>query len=473
MEDSSTYTNKIEAALTAKIEQLDFENLKQLKDDYRLFQSAFQALYNVLLKKGLVNEDPYKYEMKISEVNTPSESPFTESEKTEQISIRLSQFESYLDFLNNYYQFSFEFLTMGRIKRLISLTKYFTFTQFSENTQHINTRYFAQIVQMVKKGSDPISTGIINEGLLQLDKTSRKIFHTLKELTFIHKERYKLELRKLLINEMHFDRDYTITHQEEVIKKIKFKFAELTGDKAFYPDLVVEILKEDFSSEAENLRDEVLRRLEIVKENKTDKNIVYNYKNTLIDGARVVIAVGFQLENGIKKLLENQNILESMDKSFFTKVKRVLMDMFGKKAEHIIHEVDYLDPVSSTRKIESIDFSSFCSEAGRKAQSLISMMSKTSPAFKRIETSSEDQLYNFLAKSIEELQNYHKKMSALDEFFLANITDSEYKGRVRSIKAEISAVKNAIIKANQKRYEYIAQKEEQEQMKRLGIRENS
>jgi hypothetical protein len=30
-------------------------------------------------------------------------------------------------------------------------------------------------------------------------------------------------------------------------------------------------------------------------------------------------------------------------------------------------------------------------------------------------------------------------------------------------------VKNAIIKANQKRHEYIAQKEELEQMKRLGI----
>ena len=77
---------------------------------------------------------------------------------------------------------------MGRIKRLASLTKYFAFTQFTENSQHINTRYFAEIVGLVKKGTDPLSTGIVNEGLLQLDKASRKIFQTLKELTLIHKE---------------------------------------------------------------------------------------------------------------------------------------------------------------------------------------------------------------------------------------------------------------------------------------------
>ncbi|MCP5453744.1 MAG: hypothetical protein H7A27_07150 [Spirochaetaceae bacterium] len=65
----------------------------------------------------------------------------------------MSQFESYPDFLNNYYQFSVEFLTMGRIKRLARWTKYFAFTQFTENSQHINTRYFAEIIGLVKKGN--------------------------------------------------------------------------------------------------------------------------------------------------------------------------------------------------------------------------------------------------------------------------------------------------------------------------------
>ncbi|MFH2115062.1 MAG: hypothetical protein ABIJ86_11210, partial [Spirochaetota bacterium] len=82
-----------------------------------------------------------------------------------------------------------------------------------------------------------------------------------------------------------------------------------------------------------------------------------------------------------------------------------------------------------------------------------------------------DQIYKFLEKSIEDLQSYHRKLTALDEFFRATLTDPEVKNKVRTIKTELGSIKNTIIKANQKRYEYIAIKDEQEQMKRLGIKD--
>ncbi|OHD26578.1 MAG: hypothetical protein A2Y38_09140 [Spirochaetes bacterium GWB1_59_5] len=471
MEDSTAYANRLEQALLAKVEQMDASELKKLKDDFKLYQSAFQAIYNVLIRKGLISEDPYKYELKISEVTTPSESPFAESDKLDQMCIRLSQFESYLDFLNNYYQFSVDFLTMGRIKRLASLTKYFTFTQFTENSAHMNTKYFAEIVSLVKKGTDPLSTGIINEGLLQLDKTSRTIFQTLKDLTLLHKEKYKLELRRIATNGMKLERDYVFTHQDDAIRKVRLKIAESGIDQPFYPELVAEVLKEDYSADAESLRDEVMKRFQVAVEKSQEMSAERNFKAVLLDGARVVIGVGFQLDDAVKKLEENEALLESMDKSFMTKVKRALREMMGKKREHTIHEVEYLDPVSSERKNEALDFTSFCMDASKRAQNLSSMVSKNGSAFKRMEGSSEDLIYKFLSKSIEELQTFHRKLSALDDFFLGAIEDPEFKGRVRNIKVELGSLKNAIIKANQKRHEYIAQKEELEQMKRLGIRE--
>ena len=471
MEDSAAYSDRLEQALAAKTERMDSTELKQLKDDFKLYQSAYQAIYNVLLKKGLISEDPYKYDLKISEVTTPSESPFAESDKLDQMCIRLSQFESYLDFLNNYYQFSVEFLTMGRVKRLASLTKYFAFTQFTENSQHMNTRYFAEIVGLVKKGTVPLSTGIINEGLLQLDKASRKIFQTLKDLTLLHRERYKLEVRRQATNGMKLEHDYVVTHQDDAVRKVRQKMSETGIEQPFYPELVAEVLKEDFGSDGDSLRDDVMKRLQVTVEKSQDKSAERNFKAVLIDGTRVIIGVGFQLEDAVRKLEENQALLESMDKSFMTKVKRALREMMGKKREHVVHEVEYLDPVSSERKNESIDFSAFCSEATKRAQSLVGMVSKSSPSYKRMEGSSEDLVYKFLSKSIEELQSYHRKLSALDEFFQGAVEDPELKGRIRSVKIELGALKNAIIKANQKRHEYIAQKEELEQMKRLGIRE--
>ena len=472
MEVNDNYTNQLEQALLEKTEHMDRQELKQLRDDYKLFQSAFQGIYNVLLRKGLIHEDPYKLELKISEVQTPPEGSFAESEKLDQMCIRLSQFESYLDFLNNYYQFSVEFLTLGRIKKLVGLTKYFSFTAFTENSSHLNTRYFAEIVSQIRKGSDPLSTGIINEGLLQLDKASRKIFLALKDLGNIHRERYKLEIRRLASDNLKFDRDYVITHQDDVIRKIRLKFSETAGDKPFYPELAAEILKEDYSSDAQSLRDEALKKLQVADSKGSGKAAEFNFKAPVLEGVRTIISVGFQLDDAVQKLNENQGILDSMDKSLFTKIRRLLREMMGKSPEEIIHEVDYMDPVSSERKNEAINFRNLTAEVSKRAQALISMTSRGSSAYKRLESASEEQIYKFLEKSIEELQSYHRKFTALDEFFRTTITDPDVKNKVRTIKTELGSLKNTIIKANQKRYEYIAIKDEQEQMKRLGIKDS-
>ena len=177
------------------------------------------------------------------------------------------------------------------------------------------------------------------------------------------------------------------------------------------------------------------------------------------------------MDDAIQKLNENQGILDSQDKSFITKLRRILREMLGKSPEDIIHEVDYMDPATSVRKSEAINFRNFASDVSKKAQTLIAMTSRGSTAYKRLEGASEDQIYKFLEKSIEELQSFHRKLTALDEFFKSSITEPEVKNKVRTIKTELGSIKNTIIKANQKRYEYIAIKDEQEQMARLGIKD--
>jgi hypothetical protein len=471
MEDSTVYADRLEKALEAKTALLDTVELKQLKDEFKLFQSAYQAIYNVLLRKGLIHEDPYKFDLKVSDVQTPPESPFAESEKLDQMCIRLSQFESYLDFLNNYYEFSVDFLSMGRIKRLVALTKYFIFTNFTENSPHMNTRYFAELVSHVRKGTDPLSTGIINEGILQLDKASRKIFQTLKILATLHKERYKLQVRRKAIIPLNLDRDFAVTHSEDAIRRIRQKLGEAGSDAPFYPELVAEALKEDFSSDGEGLRDEILKSMAIAEKKSENKSAERSFKASLLDGIRTLIGVGFQLEDAIRKLEENQALMDSMDKSFITKVKRALREMFGKASEHVVHDVEYLDPVSSERRHESIDFTEFCSNGMKRAQSLVAMVSRNSVSYKRLESSTEEAAFKFLSKLIEELQGLHRKLAALNEFFLDTVQDPEFKGKTKNVNIELGSVKNAIIKANQKRHEYMSQKDEQEQLKKLGIRE--
>jgi len=76
----------------------------------------------------------------------------------------------------------------------------------------------------------------------------------------------------------------------------------------------------------------------------------------------------------------------------------------------------------------------------------------------------------FLEKGMEDIQRYFRRLSALDEYFKNEITEPESKPKIRGIKVELATLKTSIIKANQKKHEYVAQKEEIEQMRRLGIR---
>lgn len=470
MEGNGDYERILEERLLAKAESLDREELPKLKDAFKLFQTAFQGIHTVLLRKGVIQKDPYKFDLKISEVQTPPESPFAESEKNEQISIRLSQFDSYLDFLNGYYQFSVDFLTMGRVKRLINLTKYFNFLQFSEASNQLNTRCFAEVVGLVRKGTDPLSTGILGEGLLSLERTSREIFQILKSLTLYHKERYKLDVRQLVLAGLTLDRERVITHRDEVLRSIKRKFVETMGDRPFYTELVEEILAEDYSSDGPNLRDDILAQLQVKETRKAETAQARNFKAIILDGARVLAGAGYQLEEAIRKLRENSILLENQNRTFLGQMRKMIRRLFNPGDDKIVYQVDYSDPITAEHRREDIDFTSLSEEVARRARVFSSMMARNSQSWQRLASAQEEQAYSFLVKGLEELQRYYRRLAALDEHFKNEITDPELAPRIRGIKVELSTLKTSIIKANQKKHEYVAQKEEIEQMRRLGIR---
>lgn len=470
MEGQAEYAKVLEEKLLAKAEFLDRNELPKLKDEFKLFQTAFQGVHSLLTRKGLLQEDPYKFEMKISEVQTPPESPFGEGEKNEQISIRLSQFDSYLDFLNNFYQFSVEFLSIGRIKRLINLVKYFNFLQFSETSNQLNTRCFAELTALVRKGSDQLSTGVLNESLLTLEKASKVIFQILKSLTLYHKERYKLDIRQLVLSGMTLDRERVITHQEEILRTIKKRFTETAGARPFYPELIAEILIEDYSSDGEARRDEILGQLQIKEEKKAESSQNQNFKVIILEGARILAGAGYQLEEAIRKLRENAVLLESQDRSFLSQLRKMIKRLFNPAEAPTIYTVEYTDPITAEHKRDEIDFSKFSEEVARRGQTFSSLLARNSQSWKRISSAPEDQTYRFLEKGLEDIQRYYRRLSALDEYFKSMITDPEIKPKLRGIKVELATLKTSIVKANQKKHEYVAQKEEIEQMRRLGIR---
>ena len=472
MEDLQAFTRQLEERLDARREMLDGGELQRLKESFKLFQSAFSGMNAILHKKGVLHDDPYKYDLKISDVTTPSESPFAESEKADQVSIRVSQFEAYLDFLNNYYQFSCDFLSMGRIKRLLALVKYYNFAQFSETNTQINTRALAEIASLVKQGTDQLSAGLIADCVGQLEKASREILGNLKSLTEYHKERYKLDLRQIVMPGLPVDADMAIGRRDEAMKLIKRKFSELCSEKPFYPELVDELLQEDFSSDGPMLRQELLRRFAVAEAKKADEAQARSFKGTIIEGIRTLSAGSFALDEAIAKLEENATLLSSFDQGLGARLRRMIRKLFIPEGAGLVYNVQFVDPVTKACSTEPINFRSFIEETAKKGRFLASLAQRGGASGKRLEGMSDEQAFSFLQRNIEELQRALRVFAALEDYFKAEVP-GEAKTRVRGVRGEITTIKGAVIKANQKKHAYVAQCEELEQMKRLGIKESA
>jgi hypothetical protein len=459
MADTDVYQSKLSEALTARKDWLEKSELGKLKDALRAYQSAFSSLYTIYLKKGLINEDPYKQEARIGELEIPDTGGFGDAERTEQLSIRLSNFDNQLDFLVNFYQFAVEFLNLDRLKRILALVRYIDWVHLTPDATSPNTRAVAEITNQSKTGVDPIALSVIGESLTALSKSTTAVIPLLKELADYNREFYKYEVRNAVTAGMQ--------EQEATVPHIKKKFAGAMPGRPFYPDLVEEIIREDYSKEGPVLRETILKSLAMQEAAPKAVKAEVSYKSTLVDGLQVLGSIVSTLGEIGFKLDENEALFTSRKKSFLDKFRTIIQQIMNRQPDEIIYEIEYTDPLKGVPVREKLNFHHFRGDMDRKIR-VFNNLASHGPARTRMQTMAEEQLNSLLEKNIHEAQNLHRTLTALDEYFKTGVSREE-RDRIKGIKPELAAVKNAIVRANQLRHEYSAQKEEEEQMRRLGI----
>ncbi|MDR0598236.1 MAG: hypothetical protein LBG14_06995 [Treponema sp.] len=460
MADNNDYINKLTEVLTARARWLEKSEMVKLKDEFRTFHTAFVALYKLCLKKGLINEDPYKNEVKMGELQVPETGPFTEADYRDQFSLRLSNYDSQLDFLVNFYQFSLEALATDSIKRILGLVKFIDWTRLTNNSDVPNNKAMNEIVIQAKAGADPLSVSIINESLSKLSKTTGSILSYLKLVSDYNREAYKLDLRVNVFSGLSAE-------EASAVPAIRKNFAINMKGLPFYPDLVEEVIRED-SGAGGPLRENVLKKMAPPDTKPKTVAPQVEFKHILIDGLNAIGSAHTTITEIGAKLDENAALLENRKISFWEKVRRVFRQMLNKEPEPAVFNVEYLDPVKGVPVKEKVDFVLFRGEMDRKNRTLAALASRNGPAFNKMQSMSEDQLLGMLEKNIRDAQTMHKILGALDDFFKLE-TDKEDRDKVKGIKPELATMKNAIVRANQRRHEFSAQKEEEEQMKKLGI----
>jgi hypothetical protein len=460
MAENNDYPKILADALKTQADWLEKSELPKLKEELRAYHTGFASLYNIYLKKGLLNEDPYKAEAKIGELEVPDASSFSEADRRDELSQRLANYDNQLDFLVNFYQFSAEFLVLDRIKRILGLVKYVDWIHLTPDSQSPVTKAVAEMTNQIKIGSEPMTMSVISESLAHLNKSYGPVMGLLKELTDYQRELYKLHLRESATAGM---------SQAEAasLPQVKKKFVQANPGKPFYPDLAEEVIREDYSKDGPALREGVLKKLQVADNKPKAVKAQVSFKVILIEGIQGLGATASAFTDIALKLDENKTILENKKQSFVQKLKKLMQQVFNREADPVIYEVEYMDPVKGIPVRDKVNYNNFRSDMERKIRTLTPLTSR-GPATAKLESMQEEQLVGFLERNIRDIQYLHKTLSALDEFFKGEV-DRADRDRIKGIKPELATIKNAIVRANSRRHEYSAQKEEEEQLKRLGV----
>ncbi|MDR1972473.1 MAG: hypothetical protein LBQ46_11200 [Treponema sp.] len=459
MAAKDSYPSLLSQALHARADWIEKSELSKFKDELRTFQASYAALYNIFLKKGLIREDPYKQEARIGEIEVPDSSGFSEAERVEKLSIRLANYDNQLDFLVNFYQFNVEFLNLDRIKRILGLLKFIDWAHLSLDSPFPITKAVMELTMSAKNGLDPMTLSLFNESLSKISRATGSVMGHLKVLSDYHRESYKFELRATLTADMRAE--------EATLGNIKRKFASAMPGRPFYSDLVEELIKEDYSDDGPALRDKVLKSLQVEEAKPKLEKQQVSFKQILLEGLQVIGNTGGALQEIAPKIDENEELLANRKKSPWQKIRRLIQQIMGREPDPVVIELKYTDTARGTQVRDKINYTNFRAELDKRSRILGTYASRGTSS-QKLAAMSEDQLTQILDRLIRDMQNTHKILSAMDDFFKAEAADGE-REKIKGIKPELGAMKNAIVRANQIRHEYNARREEEEQMKKLGI----
>ena len=471
MDKIKTFTEELSGAIAQRKIYLDTDLLIKTREAFKLYSSAYNAVYMLLLKKALIREDPYKHEYKITEISLPSTTPFSDSDKETEVGIRMSFFNNQLEYVQNNYLFNSDYISNKRVKLLKNLLSYFDWDAISETSTNLLSKTLAVMLHKIRQGTDQIAVSLIKTSIAQMSTTKKLLFTNIDTIRDLHNEAYKLLVRQKI-----FDNNPNITKYaagntiEDSMAIIKKKFSESLVDQPFVADLIKEILNEEFSQDSTVVKNTLIAKLSSFKHELQQKKEKAALKqpsiNILLNAALTTCSIAGHVKSIISKLEDNFTLLTQPQGSALMKWIQNLNT--NNKDQVKIFDIEYIDDNSGIKKMECIDIT----ETIQKYQTILLGLNgeKVKSDVSSISSSEEREKYliNFVDEYNKKLRLLILQVDGIEKY--TKVASKKHEVSITQIKsclAEINTIKNTVIKAKQQSHEYIFSKDEYNQLKSL------
>jgi hypothetical protein len=452
MEAPAGYLEKLESVLDTRAKWLETVQIPLLKDTLVAYQSLFEGAMAMLIRKGLLREDPYNYEQAFTEIVIPSDDPLPDFENADEVSFRLASFRRQLKFISAETSFDLHSLGLARLKKLSALISYINWLGFGEGSTSPTTRAFARAFMKVRMGSDTMASQILKDSEIQIIKTVHLLRAIIAELIAYHRESWKAELRRKVLSQLELGSAEGRMRKEEAVRAVRRGFGLSMNGKPWYPALSEEVVQEEIGEDGPARKEKILASLVIAAPEPVKVAALPEGKTVLLEAVRILCRPHEEIATALAVLEENERMLRDSRAASGGWLRRLLGRGGDPQGESRVYKVQYAEPGVPDPRTEPIDFPAFLAETQKKSSLMAALASGKGPAYRKLDATSEELLANFLDKQLNELLLIHRRMASLNTLFQARAALE--KKTTRGVKIELLTIKNAIVKANQRRHEY-------------------
>jgi len=453
MEGSGVFLQQLTDALSQRGQWLEGTQLPRLKEGIQNYQTLFEGIMAVLIRKGLLREDPYNYEQPQSDIMVPSDGPLPDFENADETSYRLAAFRRQLKYVLADVGFNLSALPLSRLKKLSALLSFVNWSELTDSSSSPVTRSFARAITKTLLGGDAMSAQIVKEQETKIVEVFQQCRSIIADLVSYHRESWKADLRRAVLPLVALEPG-AHAKMEESLRAMRKVYGKEMAGRPWYPALAQELLGEEIESDAEARKARLLASLAVPEATPAPRPVVErDGKSILMEAVRILSRPHEELVTAVESLTETERLFQAHEGGFVNTLRRLFGLAERKKTDSHTYEITFTEPAVGTTRAEKLSFPVFAGEARKKATLLATIASGKGPAYRRLEMTREGPLAGFLDKQLNEMLLIHRRLSGFNALFQEKASQGGKQG-VRGIKMELLAIRNSLVKANQRRHEF-------------------
>jgi hypothetical protein len=446
MEETESWKQQMQAAIEGLRAELETRDLPRLRKAVAVYKSTYDNVYQLLVRKSMIKEDLYGYDSGTQRLEVPTDEPILESQKMEQAGMRLAAYTAQLNLLSTSMQTTLEWLTLSRLGPLAGLAQYVKWAHLTQGSESPITQCVAEFIDRIKAHSDLMASRVAATNVSQMGRLSREIVQTVEKVAAYQREAYKAMLRRDVMPAVGADGT-----EEERLARAKKVFAGSLKGKAFYPELLKEVLAED-SPAGDGARAAALRRISI-RDEKPEQAPAAADRVTLMQAVRAMAAAASPLADCAVKLA-------AMDQSARREreprgLRALLRRLRHVKPEPPTCRIEYLD--GAVMRSETIAMDAFLDEVTKQSRLLAALTRRDGPTGERLRRAGDRTLAEFVDRQLATLQIMHRRLAGLSDLFRKQAPPASaggQEGPVKGIKIELTVLHNCLIRSNRLRHAY-------------------